>query len=234
MKDVRNTLGAVWRAAQMAGPPGGGRAIMFVGTCEPAEVSSLAASFAWLCAERGQGPVWLLDLDFRSNPMFQGFDDGFAGDAARPGRAFDARLGGPPLYSSTSGGAVKTRVGADPDKLLSFHAVTGSRLLVSRFRTEALAPGQRLVFSRQSGWWRAARSKADWIIVHAPPTQGSGAALSMAGDVDGTIMAIEADKTGLDAAFDLRDDVEAEGGRVIGTVMTGVRGDARFATRIAA
>lgn len=234
MKDLSDTLGALWRTASQAGPAGGGRAVMFVASGPSVDLASLTASFALMCADRSNRPVWLLDLDFRENPLFAAFDSGFAGESSLPGRAFDTRLSGYPLYCSATGQAVSTKGGVDPDKLLALHVITGTNLLVSRFRTEALAQGQKLVLQRRSSWWNAARQKADWIIVHAPPTQTSGAALSFARDVDGVIMAVEADRTRVDDAAQLRGDVEAEGGQLIGSVMTGVRADSRLIGRLAA
>ena len=119
-------------------------------------------------------------------------------------------------------------------KLLSVHEMPGQNLFVSRFRSEAVAEGQKLALNRSPGWWQAARAKASWIVVHALPLSQAGAALSFCRDVDGVVLVVKADETPLEDVAAMREEVEAAGGFVLGAVLQGVRADARLISRVAA
>lgn len=227
-------FGGVLRAAKRIGPPKGGRTVMFVTPDDVDAVRQASLGFARLAAERYEKPVWLLDLDFRENGLFHYLESMAKTETERPGRAFSAALDAPPLYKPVGRRLVATIGNVNPAKLLSLHELPGQNLFISRFRSEAVADGQKLALNRSPGWWQAARSKASWIIVHALPLSQGGAALNFCRDVDGVVLVVKADETRLEDVGAMREEVEAAGGYVLGAVMLGVRGDARLISRVAA
>lgn len=234
MRDMRNDLPGLWRALARRGSEADGRASLFLSMYAHDDATSLAASFALLAAERCARPVWLLDLDLRENPVFHGFEAGFAQGVTRPGRAYDGALRQTPIYRTPDGKALQTRRRVDPAKLFCLHDLEGANLMVSRFRTEALSPGQRLTVAPTPEWWRAARARAGWIVIVAPPLEGSGVGLSVCAEADDVVLAVAADRTPVEAVAVLREEVEAAGGRIAGAVMTGLGWDARLASQLAA
>ncbi|WP_084398867.1 P-loop NTPase family protein [Henriciella aquimarina] len=232
MRDLRDQMDSVWRAASRLTAERGGRCVMFISAREGEGASSLAASFALLAARRSEKAAWLIDLDLRNNRAFEAFEKGFARGAGKPGRAYDASLRTDPIYT-LSPGAVPGKGKGAASKLLAVHEIEKTRLLVTRFRNELLARGQRVQLRTQPGWWQSVRRAADWIVVDAPALATSPAGLAMAGQMDGVILVVEADSTGADEVIALAREVESHGGKVAGVVLNRMRADARFADRLA-
>ena len=227
MRDLRGDLGNVWRAAsRLQAASGGGRSIMFIAARNGEGTTSVAASFALLAGRRSQKSAWLVDLDLRRNPAFQGFETGFAEGVGKPGRAFDASLRQEQIY------AVVPRVATNgQDKLLTAHEIEGERLLVTRFRNERLSQGQRVQVRKAPDWWQALRKVADWTVVDAPALERSPAGLAMVGEMDGVVLVVEADRTSAEDVINARREIEAHGGQVIGVVMNRMKADARLIDR---
>ena len=135
MRDLRPDLATLWQSVSRLRSARGARSVMFVAARSGEGTSSMAASFALIAAEHAARTAWLVDLDLGVNEAFRGFDTGFAGGVARPGRAYDAALGCEPVYE-----LVPAPLGGG-SKMLTVHPVEGTRLLVTRFRTERLAAG---------------------------------------------------------------------------------------------
>ncbi len=230
MHDLRTELGPVWRAATRLGATStSARVLMFTSARSGEGVSSMAASFACVAAQRSDKPVWLVDLDFRSNTIFNGFKNGFAPDIGRPGRAYDASLKQPQIYTITPRIAE-----AKQEKLLIAHDIDKLNLLVTRFRGERVKGGQRVVLQESPNWWRALRQMAGWVIIDAPALEHSSAAVTMAGVADGTILVVRSDSTTPAEIDGARREIEAKTGRILGAVMNRVKADARLANRFSA
>lgn len=227
MRDLRADLATLWRVAGRLRPAQGAPSIMFVAARSGEGTSSMAASFALIAAEHVTRTAWLVDLDLMGNAAHQAFDRGFLDKLARPGRAYDASLGCPPIYQLDPAGA------GGSAKLLTACPVTGTRLLVTRFRTERLAPGQRAHLRPEPGWWKALRRSSDWVIIDSPALDRSDTSLDVAGDVDGVVLVVQAEVTGAEEVAAAQFAIESRGGRVIGVVLNRMRGDARLAGRIA-
>lgn len=230
MRDLREDLDPVWRAtARLSAAAPGGRVIMFTSARVGEGVTSMAASFACMAARRSEKPVWLVDLDLRKNPVYHGFQDGFARDVGAPGRAYDASLRQVPFYQISP-----VTEGARQEKLLTAHDVEGLPLLVTRFRGDRLKPGQKVRTHHAPDWWLALRKLSSWTVIDAPALERSSAALTMAPVVDGIVLVVSADQTTAAEIESARQALEAKQGRVIGVVMNGVRGDAKLAERFSA
>ncbi len=229
MRDLRNDLGGVWRAAsRMTASRGGGRSVMFIAARDGEGTSSMAASFALIAAQRASKTAWLVDLDLRRNQAFKAFEAGFAGADSRPARAFDGSLRTDQFYQ------IVPRVAENADtKLLTACEIQGHRLLVTRFRNERLREGQRVQIRTAPDWWRALSKISDWAVIDAPSLARSPAGLAMAGQMDGVVLVVEADQTHAEDVIAARRDIEAHGGKIIGVAMNRVKADARVASRLA-
>ena len=174
MKDLRDRMEPVCRAAARLAPEQGARCIMFMSAPDGEGPSRVAAPFALPAAQKSHRPVWLVDLGLRRNDQYRGFQKGFAKKVGKPGRAFDGSLRTLPFYSVGAEAGVKS----DPPKtqrLLAVHQIEGSRLLVTRFRNEALKKGQRVQLRTRPEWWQQVRRAASTVISCCVwPTVASG------------------------------------------------------------
>ncbi|MEM7663155.1 MAG: hypothetical protein AAF292_12985 [Pseudomonadota bacterium] len=230
MHDLRGDLETLWRAAGRLTLARGGRSIMFISATSGEGTSSVAASFALMTADRARRSTWLVELNLTQNRTYEAFRQGFASDIGRPGRAFDASLGVPPIYDIRT----RDRITRRPrPKLLAVHQIEGTRLLVTRFRKDRLFPDEKVRLSTRADWWQALRRSADWIIADAPALDTSGAGLAMASQMDRVVLVVEADRTRPGDVIALRREVEDHGGQVLGVVMNRMALDARMADRLA-
>lgn len=230
MRDLREDLESIWRtAARIPASGAAGRVIMFVSALNGEGNTSVASSFACLAARRAEKQAWLVDLDLKRNQVFRGFENRFARDIGRPGRAYDASLRQAPIYSISP-----QLADAKQAKLLTAHDVEGLPLLITRFRTERLRAGQTVALKSSPAWWAALRKMADWVIIDAPALERSSAAFTMMDEADAIVLVVEADRTGPADVELARRELEARGGRVIGAVLNKMGGDALLADRISA
>lgn len=205
---------------------------MFMAARSGEGATSMATSFALLAAARARRSAWLVDLDLRRNPVINGFRQGFARGVGDPGKAYDASLGTAQIFSLTP--KMMTNAGraiADP-RLLMAHPIDETRLMVTRFRTKRLRPGQKVQLQTQPEWWDALRRATDWIIVDAPALERSAAGLVMAGQMDGVVLVVEADRTRREDILTLQSEIELHGGRIVGIALNRRRWDARLADRM--
>ncbi|MEM9668259.1 MAG: hypothetical protein AAF950_04980 [Pseudomonadota bacterium] len=230
MHDLRQDLGKLWRAIGRLASVEGGQAIMFIAAKAGEGTSSVASSFAMMTAEKAHRPTWLVDLDLMENPLFEGFSEGFAEGVGRPGRPYDASLGAAPIYNRV--GPARPRQ-ASSEKMMSAHQIEGSRLIVTRYRTDRLIRRERLRISTRPDWWRALRRSADWIIVDAPAISVSGAGLAVAQHMDHVVLVVEADATRSGDVIALRQELERHSGHVLGVVMNRIAKDAHLIERLA-
>ncbi len=224
MRDLRQNLSGLWRAVSQVEPAAGGRTILFIAAHKGEGVSSVAASFALMAASRAARTAWLVDLDIRRNYQYTSFAQGIIKDVGRPGHALDASLGAEQIYT-VAGHETDLSYG----KLLNAHQIDGLRLLVTRFRSDRLAPGQKVRLRPAPGWWTALRAAADWAVIDAPALDRTRAGLSFVSQADAVVLVVQADTTAASDVAALRQDVEAQGGRVIGAVMNRIRDDALLA-----
>lgn len=232
MIDLQRELSQTWRAASQLSPEnGGGRAIMFMSAREDAGTSSVAASFAMLAAKRSKRAVWLVDLDLNRNSQFEAFDKGaFSKQLGRLGKPHKADLGEASFFSISSNNPDKPVVQTDADaSYFCVHRAGQSNLLVSRFRNDILADDQKVKIKTGAEYWRAVRGVADWIVVDAPSLETSSAGLAVCSQMDASALVVRADKTTVNDAGVLANEVEGHGGVCLGVVMNDVRADARFA-----
>lgn len=232
MLDLRADLDNLWRASGRLTPAKGAKALMFMSAQQGEGTSSVAASFAIMTAARARRTTWLVDLDLTENASIDGFKQNFAFGVGAPGRAYDASLGTMPFYEVSAPGQTQTRASLRSGKLLAAHQIEGTRLLVTRFRNERLAYGQKVRLSTRPDWWKALRKSADWIIVDAPSLEISSGGLAVASHMDGVVLVVAADKTSTKDVTSLKEEIESAGGHVLGVVMNQLRKDSLLADRL--
>ncbi len=209
-------------AAFGAAAPGRGRTVQFVSAAAGEGTSTVAREFARLAAARSARPVWLVDVDLLGETQFQAvsLDPGRFGDLSGPSQA--SPDGSMFFAVQPPSRAPDGRPWPDA-RYLSAHAAMDRRLWVTRFRREALLPGQSVRILRATGWWEALRRHADWIVVDSPTTARSSAALALGALMDSTVLVVGAERTEAAAHAGLRDAVTGAGGQVAGMVLNRVK-----------
>ncbi len=99
---------------------------------------------------------------------------------------------------------------------LTAHTVGPARWWVTRFRREAMQPGQTVHVLPQPAYWDALRKFADLIVVDCPSTDRSKAALTVAPFMDQTVLVVAAEQKDVQAPAMLRDAIGQAGGKVAG------------------
>lgn len=227
MRDLKHDLTGLWHFAGGLPADRGGRVILFIGAHSGEGVSSVAVSFAQLAAAHAARMTWLVDLGIRRNHLYTSYSKGIVKDAGRPMHALDASLGTEQIYSVSG-----HETDVNYSRLLNAHQIEGQRLLVTRFRSDRLAPGQRVQLRTAPAWWAALRKAADWVVVDAPPAEESRAGLAFVSQADGVVLVVKADVTSATDVAALRRDVEIHGGKVLCVVLNEVGHDARLADRL--
>ena len=199
-------------------PPSGAgaRLVQFV-AADPGEgVSTIARAFALKLAGAARKGVWLIELDLMRGGQYADLaadleTHGFLGKAAR---------------ASPDGSCFFTvdppTIGVDGQpwsaaRYLSAYPVGGRRLWVTRFRQEALRPGQSASVSPDGAYWKALRAHADVVVIDAPSLRRSRAALAVAPWVDANVLVVSADRTDTTAPQILRTEIERAGGCLLYT-----------------
>lgn len=202
--------------------PGRGRVIQFVAAADGEGTSTVAREFARLTASRTSRGVWLVDLDLMDDAQARAVE----ADTERFGPVSGPAAASPDgsMFFAVQPPARGPDGRAWPDaRYLSAHAAMGRRLWVTRFRTEALTPGQSVRVLRSSPWWDSLRRHSDWVIVDAPSTARSSAALALAPLVDATVLVVGAEKSDAAVHAGLRDAIVSVGGTCAGVVLNRVR-----------
>lgn len=206
--------------AERLGPPPGERArlIQFV-SAEPGEgTSTVAREFARAMSAGAQKGVWLVDLDLLKGDQF----DEIASHAKEYGPL------GAPVRASPNQTAffsvtpsTRNRDGRPwPDaSYLAAYAVGGRRWWVTRFRKEALKPGQHVDILAEPAYWDSLRRHADYVVVDAPALSRSRAAVALAPLMDATVMVVAADAKHPESHARLRDALKAVGARCPGVFL---------------
>lgn len=226
MRDLRWDLKELYRALSQTPMADGGRTVMFVSARSGEGVSSVAASFALLAAERARRAVWLVDLDLKRNHQFNTFAVGpFAQAFGGVGPPYSASLKAQPFFSIEP----ETPEIGQGLGLFTAHRIGETRLMVTQFDSTRLKPGQGVRIRTQPTYWQAVRAATDWAVVDAPALELAGAGLAIASQMDRTVIVVNADETSPNEVEAVRREIENHGGRVGGVVLNREKSDARFA-----
>ena len=227
MVDLRAQLRPVLAAAlgQMAGRAHG-LVVQIVASRQGEGASTVARGLALLAAETAARGVWLVDLDLWANAQFEAFSTAPSVQAfGPPGPSRDANVNAPPFWRA---------VGVtDARHLVTLHRIGNTRLFVSRCRVESVHPGDRLQIAPAPEYWSAARRAADLIVIDTPPAERSKVGLATAALADGVILVVDAENADVADSIALRDEIVAEGGRILGVFVNRARRDSALLARLA-
>lgn len=222
MVNLTSEMAQLWASLGPSGP-GRGRVVQFVSASRGEGTSTVAREFARFAAGRSTRPVWLIDLDLDSAADQH---EAIIAEAGRYGEL------GPPSSASPDGSMffevqppARNRAGAViPDANYLFARQVGAtRLWVTRFRSEMLRQGQTVKIRPSSDYWNALSRHAQWVVIDAPAAEVSSAALTVAPQVDATVLVVAAEEAGPRAPANLRDGIEQAGGRCAGIVFNRAR-----------
>jgi hypothetical protein len=216
MVDLTSEMAQLWTAL---GAPsvGGARAIQFVAASTGEGASTVAREFAYFAARRAPRPVWLVDLDLMNSPQHRAI-------AADPGRygVLGSQSAASPDGSAFFTVQPPTRAPDGrpwPDaRFLVAHPVGGPRLWVTRFRREALQAGQAPHILPTGDYWRTLKRFAGLVVVDAPAGDQAGSALTVASQMDYTVLVVAADSADTAAPAALKEAILQSGGRCAGLV----------------
>lgn len=199
-----------------------GRVLQFVAANSGEGASTLAREFALYAARQAKRPVWLIDLDLMGAPQYEAM----AADPARFGALGPASQASPDGSSfvsvQPSARTTEGKVLSDA-RYLAGHSALQGRLWVTRFRKEAIRPGQQVRLSGSPQYWRALAAHAEYVIIDTPAADRSTAALTLAAQVDASVLVVAADRTDARAPAALKASLESHGGRMAGLVFNRLR-----------
>lgn len=216
------TLAAGLSAATGVRPGVSGRVVQFVSAERGEGVSTVAREFARLLSQQAKKGVWLIELDLLRGEQYAAL----AADPERYGflgRSVRASPDGSMFFQiQPPVRGVDGRPWPDARYLGAF-PVGGRRWWVTRFRREALRPGQTAQITASPTYWDALRKHADWVIVDAPAAERSRAALAAAPFMDANVLVVAAENGDVEKAPALRDAITGVGGRCAGVFLNQVR-----------
>lgn len=214
MAELPDQMQTVWAA--LASVSGGASAsVMFVAARSGDGTSVCARAFAQLAAIRAPRSAMLFDLDLFSDGQFKALG-GEAGGWQGP---FDMSFGAAPFWRA----APRARTGEQGEGAVAGYRVGATKLFVSRFRPEALLPGQTMQVLPAPDYWQAARGAIDISVVDAPALERSRAGLALVSDMDAVVLVIDRERADPRDSVELRDEIVARGGRCLGIVATSAR-----------
>lgn len=203
-------------------PEGEGRVLQFVAATTGEGCSTLAREFAFYAAKQAKRPVWLVDLDLMGSPQYTAMK----ADPARfgpLGQASQASPDGSSFVSvQPSARTTEGKVLSDA-RYLAGHAALKGRLWVTRFRKEAIRPGQQVRLSGSPAYWRALAPHAEYVIIDTPAADRSTAALTLASQVNASVLVVAAEDVDARAPAALKQALESHGGRIAGLVFNRAR-----------
>jgi Mrp family chromosome partitioning ATPase len=216
MVDLSSEMAELWSAlgAPSVGPV---RTIQFVAATTGEGASTVAREFAHFAALRARRAVWLVDLDLMNSPQHRAL----AADPERYG-VLGRQSAASPDGSAFFTVQPPTRAPDGrpwPDaRFFVAHPVGGPRLWVTRFRREALQPGQTAHILPTGDYWRALKRFAELVVVDAPAIDMAATALTVAAQMDQTVLVVAADAGDTAGPAALKEAILKAGGRCAGLV----------------
>lgn len=187
------------------------RAVMVLSGKENEGGAGLARALAEACASRARRAALLVDLDVAADRHFAHYaQEGEALSDFRSG-VFDGAT-----FFKVGAGAHETDV---TDRFL-VGRVGRRRLYVSHFERAGLGENLRFRLTLKPDYWRAARLRADYVIVDAPAREACAAGIEIAPMLDGVVLAVSGAHGSAAASVALKAELQSRGARVLGFVYT--------------
>ena len=178
------------RLSQVPGGPG--RVLQFVAAEAGEGVSTVAREFARFVAGEARRGVWLVELDLFRGEHYAAInaDPHHYGALGEPTRASPNEAS----FFSVDPKLTGVDGRAWPDlRYLDAYPVGEKRWWITRFRREALKPGQDVRILNTPGYWNTLRAHSDYVIVDAPALARSPAALAIAPLTDANVLVVSGD-----------------------------------------
>ena len=217
MVDLNVEMAELW-ASLNASSPGRGRVVQLIAARRGEGTSTVARELAFHAASRAGRSVWLVDVDLLASPQAAAL----AAEQPRYGglgEAVSASPDGSMFFTVRPPSASPEGEAWSDARFLAGHRIGALRWWVTRFRREALKPGQTVHVLPSGAYWQAMRRSADLIVVDTPSPRRSQAGLTLARFMDQTIMVVAADEADIQAPAALRDAVRGAGGAVGGVFL---------------
>jgi Mrp family chromosome partitioning ATPase len=216
MVDLTSEMAQLWTAlgAPSIGPA---RAIQFVAARTGEGASTVAREFAHFAARRARRAVWLVDLDLMNAPQHRAI----SADPARygvVGRQSAASPDGSVFFTVQPPTRAPDGQPWPDARFLVAHPVGGPKLWVTRFRREALQSRQTPHILPTGDYWQALRRFADLVVVDAPALDQAATALTVAAQMDFTVLVVAADSGDAAGPTALKEAILNAGGRCAGLV----------------
>jgi Mrp family chromosome partitioning ATPase len=214
MVDLSAEMADLWMSLG-APAPGRPRLIQVAAARAGEGSSTVARELARHAARGGVRSVWLVDLDLLASPQHACIRE----EATRYGALGSAVAATPDgsMFFTVRPQIRDTDGRPWPDAAyLAAYRVGAARWWVTRFRREALQPGQTVHVLTKDDYWQAMRRHADLVIVDAPSADRSHASTILAPFMDQTVMVVSADQSDVRAPAMLKDAIAEGGGSVAG------------------
>jgi len=196
-------------------------AIQFISANPGEGTSTIARELALYAAAALSKPILLLDLDRGLNRQLSAFQQANIRGEGRflSDPIADDRIGVSP-YASTPGPKGESY----PAPQLVLHRLEPTSLHIASFdqqrqddRGRPIAP--LLNLSVQSAFWEALRDEFDLVIVDSPSGNISFDGIAIGRYMNGIILVVEAETTRIPVLNSLKDRIQLDGGRIIGSVL---------------
>ncbi len=214
--ELEASMAQLWDALGPV-PADKGRVLQFVAAASGEGASTMAREFALYAARKAKRPVWLVDLDLfgASQHKAVAAQSGRFGPLGKPSQASPDGS----TFIAVEPAAQTSEGGAQPDaRYVAAYAALRGRLWVTRFRKEAMRPGQGVRLSGSPRYWQALAAHAEYVIIDTPAADRSSAAVTLAGQVAATVMMVAADGADARGPAALKTAIQERGGQIAGLV----------------
>ena len=231
MVDLTQEMAQLWASLRPASPvhAPAPQVIQFVAATGGEGTSTVAREFARFAAARAQRPVWLVESDLTAGVQYREISEHAQAYGAL-GRQTAASPDGSCFFTVQPPAlAPDGRPWPAARYLVAFpvaHPMGGGGFWVTRFRREALRPGQAVQLLASGDYWNALRRHAELIVIDSPSADHSTAARTLAPLVDTTVLVMAEDRGDPAAASQLKSALIEAGGRCAGVVVNRAGADA--------
>jgi len=231
MVDLTMEMAQLWASLRPASPvhASAPQVIQFVAATRGEGTSTIAREFARFAAARARRPVWLIESDLTAGVQHREISE-HAHIYGPLGRQTAASPDGSCFFTVEPPAlAPDGRPWPAMRYLMAFpvaHPMGGPGFWVTRFRREALRPGQAAQLLPTADYWNALRRHAERIVIDSPSADHSIAARTLAPVVDTSVLVVAADRGDPTAASQLKSALIEAGGKCAGVMLNRTPADA--------
>ncbi|MBF0463022.1 MAG: hypothetical protein HQL87_16760 [Magnetococcales bacterium] len=193
-----------------------GLLIQLIGARTGEGTSTIAREFAHICALHSERKVLLLDLDWAHPSHHAFFSNTLAPEAFCPSPSLDLKVEThSPLYNMDAESGIANK---QDDRLITFHRLGKSNLIINRLTQERVEPSQLSQLIYRPTFWQQAREQFALTVVDSPPAEVSLEGIAISGTMDAVIQVVEANATRTPVIKDLHNKLLANSAHTVGIV----------------